>query len=634
MTFQRRLLHHGPQPDGASQIISPRAVKSCWFELRRQGGCGSAEVVLSDDFELRAEIEIGDWISFEAQAGVRWYLGRVEERRAELPARIRLRLEGMAIELNEIFPGGFGAAAEGRKPHRYGATDLFGLDPDYPGETVDAVTSAEQVVALLLTQYAADSHIQYTPGLIEVPQLAAPVSSLKLRGEESIRALIKDLAIRAQSATWGVDAAGKFYFLRPRQQVLATLREERDLVALTEIRDSETLFNRILLTGDYVYDQREHSDMIARRSYRWRGNYVQPLSRQDYGDRRIRLWLPWIRTQEDSLAFAREFFRIYSQPLSRYLLETVPQSALLRPWEGRIRLEDRLGNELITARLETVRVLFENTVRYRLELGPDNPRELWPEPPQDERWELPEQVLAGGPVSLPSSLPDDDGPGDSADSGSSGDNNDSGGNGSDPHHSTGSSGGESGISGEVSSGETDSEPDESSGPESASSDNLTSEGTDSEGATESTDLPSGGGSSGAIGASSSGASSWPESSSPDSSRGASSGDAASSGDSSGIDESSDEDLSGTNGSSGEGLSGESEGSSDGKITSGLSDSSGSFPESGESSSGGASSPERGSSSGGSSGESDSSGLPPSSGGMSSALQSSDSSEGLTFVWSD
>lgn len=400
MSFQRRILHHGPDPSGTPELLSLNAVRSCWFELHRQGGCGTGQLVLADTFDQRDQIELGDWISFELNAGNRWYLGRVEERSAEIPARVKYRLQGMSIELNQVFPGGFGHGADGVKPHRYAALNLFTDDPDYDRETVDVAGTADEVVRLLMSQYVASStHIQYDPGRVEAPEFAAPITSLKVRGEESVRSLLKDLALRAQSASWGVDAAGSFFFLKPRDTLLATFREQRDLVSLSESRDFEYLYNRLLLTGDYVYDRKLVGEDVARRVYRWRGHFFEPNSRAANGDRRLKIWLPWVRTQADSHAFAREFFRVYSRPQSRYQLETTGQFELPLPWMGTIRLEARDGSELVQARVETLRVLFDHVPRFRMELGPEDPRTLWPEPPQDERWELPQQeISAGGPV--------------------------------------------------------------------------------------------------------------------------------------------------------------------------------------------------------------------------------------------
>jgi len=411
--FNRRILNHGPDPSGVPQELSLTVVKSCWFELHRQGGCGSGQIHLSDEFVQREGTQIGDWISFEAAAGDRWYLGRVEERRADITTGVRLRLEGMAVELNQMFPGGFGELADGQKPHLYAATDLFEFDPDRDGQTMDTVSTVEELVRLLLSQsLSPDSHLQISPDRIEAPELTASITSLKLRGEESVRALLKDLAVRAQGAAWGVDEQGRFFFLRPRQTILATFREQQDLTALTESQDLEQVFNRMLLTGDYVYDRMDQSGDVARRSYRWRASYFEPVSRGQHGDRRIRMWLPWIRTQADGATFAREFFRMYSQPSRRLTIETVGSDQLPRPWLGRVRVQDRAGNLLIAARPETVRVLFDHVPRFRMELGPADPRDLWPEPPHDERWEIPQdQQSAGGNISVPPLPPDDDGGG-------------------------------------------------------------------------------------------------------------------------------------------------------------------------------------------------------------------------------
>ncbi len=398
--FSRRIFHHGSDPNGTAVPLDDRALGRCWFELLRQGGCGAGELVLNHGLTDREEIRIGDWISFEAAPGDRWYLGRVEERRFESPAGVHLRLEGMGIELGEVFPGGFGPAADGPAPHRYARSDLFHNDPDWNLETVDSVSQADDFLHRMIPQYVVPAtHISYDPNRIESPVHGGYLESLKFRGEESARAIIKDLGLRSQSA-WGVDAQGTFYFLKERSNLMATWQEGKDITSLSESMDREFLFNRILLTGDYLYDIQDQSGQMARRSYRWRGNYVQPESRDQYGERRIRIWIPWIRTEQDSIEFSREFFRIYAQPVRRYLIETVPQSSLPVPWEGQVRLLDRAGNELTRSRIASIRVLFDRAAVLRMELGPEDPRDLWPEPSQDERWEIAEQNVGGGALSV------------------------------------------------------------------------------------------------------------------------------------------------------------------------------------------------------------------------------------------
>jgi hypothetical protein len=397
----RQILHHGPTPGGTPVILDDRAISGCWFELHRQGGCGAGEVVLQRDFHERRAIEIGDWISFETAPGQRVYLGRVEECRYQVPGLLRLRLMGMSIELNEIFPGGFGASPPEQRPHRYGATDLFSNDPDRPWEVAYPATTLQELVRLLLTHHVLNqTPIQYIPSRVESPRVPTKALSVKFRGEESIRSILKDLAMRAQ-ANWGVDAQGQFFFIRRRTSLLSTLQLGRDLLSWEELRDRELLFNRLLLTGDYIYDKRDQSAQIARRVYRWRANYFEPTSCQRHGNCRLRLWVPWIRTQADSLSFAREFFRQYAEPSPRFFVETIPGQPILLPWEGEVGLEDSQGAMIGRGIVDKVRVQFDHAPRMRLEIGPEDPREQWPEPPQDERWELPDHIPSnGGDVSV------------------------------------------------------------------------------------------------------------------------------------------------------------------------------------------------------------------------------------------
>ncbi|MFO1006148.1 MAG: hypothetical protein U0929_09325 [Planctomycetaceae bacterium] len=412
--FTRRILHHGPTPDGTAVLLADRAVSGCWFELHRQGGCGAGELVLQRDFQERSAIQIGDWISCEVNAGERWYLGRVEECRYQYPGLLRLRLAGMSIQLNEVFPGGFGASPSTLRPHRYAATDLFTNDPDRDWEVVYPVSSVVDLVRQLVQHHVVgQTHISYVSSRVENPLVSTTPHTVKFRGEESIRSILKDLALRAQ-ANWGVDALGQFFFIPYRTSLQTTFRLGRDLVSLEESHDRELIFNRLLLTGDYIYDRRDNSEQLARRVFRWRASYFEPDSVQAFGNRRLRLWVPWIRTQSDSVDFAREFFRTYARPAARYSIETVPQEGLLIPWNGPVSIEDTHGVQLARGMVEKVRVLFDHAPRFRLEVGAEDPREQWPEPPQDERWEIPDHIPSnGGQVDIPDDgFPDDGGGGD------------------------------------------------------------------------------------------------------------------------------------------------------------------------------------------------------------------------------
>lgn len=394
MPFARRFLHYSPGPTDLVGEISSRAVLGAWFELLRQGGDGAGELTLCDDFSDRGGIDTGDWIAFEYDAGDRWYLGRVEEVLPSSPAGVTLRLQGMGGQLCEVFPGGFGSGADGAPPHRYAYTDLFSGDPDYSIETLDTVSEPTELVRLLMQQYVEpNTDITYDANLVEEPDVPGLVRSFKFRGEEPVRDVLCELALISKGASWGVDEDGKFFFLKPRTTVAATFQEGVDVISLAESRERDLLYNRLLLTGGYVYDCGQSSGSFACGTYRWRGTYIQPASRDAYGERQISVVVPWIRTVEDSREFAREFFRTYAEPTVRYLIEVGDQPVPLKPWEGRVRLLDAAGNELIETQIEAVRVLFDHAPRFRLELGPADPHGCWPEPPVRQRW-----VIGAAPV--------------------------------------------------------------------------------------------------------------------------------------------------------------------------------------------------------------------------------------------
>lgn len=393
MPFLRRVLHCSPGPADLRAVLSERAIEGCWFELHRQGGCGAGKLTLRDEFARRGRIEIGDWVALEYAAGQRWYLGRVRERRATWPAGVALRLEGMASELREEFPGGFGShIADGVPPHRYARADLFPSDPDRADEAIDAVGTPHALVSRLLEQYVVGTtHILHDPDRIRAADPPGEITSLKFRGEEPVASVLQDLALRAGNASWGVDETGTFYFLPPPEGVLATYRAGRELLVLEERRDLGRLYNRVLLTGGLVYDAPETSGALTRGYYRWRGNYIEPNSRAAFGQRQFRVSVPWIRTRDDARQFVAGFFREYALPRARYVIEVAGGEVLPRPWSGRVRIEDQGGSEIVTAPLETVRVAFDRVPRFRLEIGPLHPRVFWPEPPPGERTTLPSE---------------------------------------------------------------------------------------------------------------------------------------------------------------------------------------------------------------------------------------------------
>lgn len=378
----RQILLHISSPAATPEIIPPDVVTRCWFEWQRQGGCGPAELECQLPFGSPL-FQPGDFVSITDQTGNRWYLGRIEEHLARWPHRSIIKLEGLAVEPGEIFPGGFVRHdSDAPTPYRLGITDGgFSHDPDFADESYAYASRPEEVVRQLLElDEIASTHITFPSDAIVETDVPVPIESLKFNGEESLRSIFKDLALRAQNAVWGIDPHGAFFFragVAPSTQSIPLASVTR----LEQARSLDQIFNRVLLTGAYLYQSNGQP-------YRWRGNYTEPTSRALYGERRIRLWVPWIRTSIDARSFLREFFAQYAFPNGRISLECVAAEKWLPPWEARYQLEGPPGLPTTPLQADTLRIEFDETPVYRLELGPVDPRILWPEPEHDERWPI------------------------------------------------------------------------------------------------------------------------------------------------------------------------------------------------------------------------------------------------------
>lgn len=383
----RVVLHHGLNPQSAGTPIEDRAVKGCWFEWHRQGGCGPGQLKLERSWAETADVQPGDWISIGPSTVERWYLGRVDEWRSDYPAGVVVTLAGMVDELNEIYPGGFGR--EGVAPQRYGQTDAFPYDPDHALQQYRPTQTVESLVDELVQQHVLPrTHVASAD-----PASAGNVTrvdSITMRGEESLRSLLKDLAVRAGGAAWGIDANARFFFQLNPADIVASYQLSDDVTRCAATRSRDILFNRLQITGDYIYDRLDGADDIAQRVYRFRQIHVRDTSLTQYGEHRIRLWLPWIRTDDDARRFAEAFFDLYAAPPTKYLIDAVVDPAQPpMPWLGRVELLDEAGQRVADGVPSVVRIQFDEWPTARLEIGPEDPRRLWPEPPEDDRYELP-----------------------------------------------------------------------------------------------------------------------------------------------------------------------------------------------------------------------------------------------------
>jgi hypothetical protein len=392
MTSFRRLIRYGATPTALLGQLNERAVLGCRFELLRSGGCGRGELRLRDSFLERASIPLGTWIACDVRDDERWYLGRVVERTAASPAGVTLQLEGIGQLLSQLYPGGLGLSGD-EPPRRYARSDWFPNDPDHAREAVDLVDRPEDVVRLLMQQYVApQSSIQLVPDLIENAPFEPDAWSLKFNGEESIEEILRDLSLRSNGAAWGVDERLRFYFLQPRSVAQASYQEGVDLCSLEERLSEDLVFNQLLLTGGYLY---ESQSGVATSAVRWRGQYRQPESIRRFGARRWSAWVPWIRTAEDSRAFAREFFRRYASPQPSLTVQLGRATVCPRPWLGPVTIRDRQGQPVATAAIDRVQVQFDRGPALTLDLGVPHPSELWPQPRHQERYPL---HIGPGPV--------------------------------------------------------------------------------------------------------------------------------------------------------------------------------------------------------------------------------------------
>lgn len=398
MSYQRLLLHYGPNTTDYLGLLNENAVRGCWFQLDRLGGCGQAEIKLNLKFIDRQQIQLGDWIAFDPEIGTRWYFGRVVERISTSPHGITLKLTGMSEMLNELFPGGFDEeAGDQAAPLRAGVSRAFSNDPDFSRESYFYAADAWQLIKELMDRYiVSETPIQKVSALLEEPyHINGTLESIKVRGEESIRSLIKELATRLGNASWGVDANAQFYFLNPRTSSTHSYHQGRDLIELRESLNLDDVYNRVVLTGDYIYDREKSSGQQARPAFRWRGHYTAPESIQQHGQRRLRIWLPWIRTAADSQAFMQGFFQRYAYAAAKYQFTIAGSLDLPSPWNSAIELIDSAGNHITTQQPQSIKVQYDAIPRFSFSLGTEDPRQLWSEPQHDERWELPEDPPSG-----------------------------------------------------------------------------------------------------------------------------------------------------------------------------------------------------------------------------------------------
>ena len=417
MLHYRTIRHHA-HADDAGVSIDDQAVRGCSFTLHQNGGCGAAEVRLGRDWTSRfdpPDIRVGDLVSIgmaEHRDGSgesdRWYLGSVTRRVASLPAGLTLHLEGLSEDLGRVM---IGDGTPQQLPFRCGKAGLFRYDPDISPGARSRLTRLSEVIDALLQAAIAQRQmrVRVQPQRIHVA-VDPELDDFTSYGEESLRSMLKEIAVRIGNAAWGVDEHAGFYLHRPEHvhggpPSAVRLRVGREITQLTETETHEGLFNRVQLTGGYIYDRPVQQGQV-RRNYPFRVQYHDAASIDRYGDRRLRINAPWIRTDADARRFLRPFFDRYARPEPSYRIEAVlrPGTRLPRPWRDPVEIESADGDTLIEAYPATVRVQLDQTPVVSMELGREDPRRLWAEPPHDQRQPRPDHDAdhhGGGPLDPP-----------------------------------------------------------------------------------------------------------------------------------------------------------------------------------------------------------------------------------------
>jgi len=370
---------------------------SAEFTLRRLGGCGPAEIKLKDMWNLRNVVRPGHWIALDYEAGNRWYFGRVENVSSDLPAGQTVNCEGMSIQLGEINPGGMGYDSEDL-PIRYAKSDYFPYDRDWSYQSWVNVSQPEDVVRNVFSQYI-NTRTDVTSSYVDNADPRVGLNTITFRGEETVLSMIRALGVACRDASWGIDENKRFFFMQKRADILATFKAGYNVQQLNRKRDRSLLYNRLLITGDYIY---LNPNSFGTEFYRYRSYFHVPDSISVYGERRTRVYLPWIRRNEDAIAFAKEFFRKYATLTDRYFIRTNGTSILPRPWDGQIELQDTDGTVLMVSHFDSIRVDFNHSPYFEFDLGPEDL--VYNDDPRDDRWEMPRHRQEGLPppsLSLP-----------------------------------------------------------------------------------------------------------------------------------------------------------------------------------------------------------------------------------------
>lgn len=357
-------------------------VVSASFDILRQGGCADGTLVVDTAF-LETAIDTGEHIRLSYKTGGvanAWYLGRVEQVDDSVPAEAVIRMYGWMSYLNDRTIGGPGQDSLDDLPVLYtNDADLFLNDPDYAIQVYTPVDYYHELVGALYTNYIAP----YTPislGTVNTPTIPVEIGSRVFRGQESVAAIVRELAVAQYGAAYGVNAQGQFFMLnRPTSGTLsATFQEGVDITAMSRSTDRSLIVNSLIIIGDYIYEP-----LVA---YRYARKFKSLSSINTNGERKRTIYVPWLRTDAQALRFAQQIFDDYDTAVTRYSVQVEPQGAMVWPWSGYVRIFDIDGNAIVTEEVSRVSVEFDEAPQLTFHLGPEDLQ--FPEPPVNQRSQI------------------------------------------------------------------------------------------------------------------------------------------------------------------------------------------------------------------------------------------------------
>jgi hypothetical protein len=366
LAYERIFKHYDSDFSSLGDLDSDLA-SHAEFTLLRQGGCGQATMTLAESFDT-STLEVGQHIQFcYDSTPTAWYLGRIEEIDEKSPSGKTVRLMGWLSYLNDLPLGGRGRA-DAEDPILYADDeDRFPSDPDKEDQVWVNATDLESV-ATDIYDNVIDPSTPVGLSAIDTPTEDDALHSMVFRGEENVSQVLRMLAVSCGWMSWGVQEDGLFFLKNLPAVSTHEFQIGVNVKNLSKKTDRSMMYNRMHLTGGPIYGTgTEHGH------YNYKRNIAHWPSIASYGEKIVRLHIPWIRTDNEAQRFAEQFFSEYASLSTSYSFEVPTSSSgdLPKPWVSRVLLKDYDGTELKNAVPIEVNVTFDATIVIRMTLGPE-----------------------------------------------------------------------------------------------------------------------------------------------------------------------------------------------------------------------------------------------------------------------